>query len=131
MSNSIPLSPAHGVNPTIATCFWCGQEKNEIALMGMLPDDTEAPRNMVLNYEPCETCKNNMKKGITLIGVVNRPLPDGRPAIRKGTYPTGRWAVITPDGIRECIKEPQATDIIKAGRAVIDDDMLMSIMPKH
>ena len=37
MSKSIRLSPAHGVNPTIPICFWCGNEKNEIALMGKLP----------------------------------------------------------------------------------------------
>ena len=34
--DSILLSPKHGVNPTIPVCFWCGREKNEVALMGYL-----------------------------------------------------------------------------------------------
>lgn len=33
-NGSIELSPKYGVNPTIPVCFWCGKEKNEIALMG-------------------------------------------------------------------------------------------------
>lgn len=129
MSESIPLSPKHGVNPTIATCFWCGREKNEIALMGKLPGDAEAPHKAVLDYEPCENCKADMEKGITLIGVVEHKLPDGRPAICKGVFPTGHWAVVTPDGIRACITEPLATNIINKGRAIIDDEMLASIIP--
>lgn len=32
--SGIKLSPKYGVNPTIPVCFWCGKEKNEIALMG-------------------------------------------------------------------------------------------------
>ncbi len=52
MSAGIKVSPKHGVNPTIPICFWCGEEKGEIALLGKLPGDAEAPRNMVLDYEP-------------------------------------------------------------------------------
>ena len=33
MSNAgIKLSPKHGLNPTIPVCFWCGEERNEVAL---------------------------------------------------------------------------------------------------
>ena len=31
---TIELSPKHGVNATIPVCFWCGKEKNEIAILG-------------------------------------------------------------------------------------------------
>ena len=34
MSRNIILSPKYGVNPTIPVCFWCGEQKPEIALMG-------------------------------------------------------------------------------------------------
>lgn len=129
MAESIPLSPTYGVNPTIPLCFWCGNEKNEIALMGEMPGDTEAPRNAIIDYEPCDACRTNMKKGVTLVGVVKQPLPDGRPPIRDGAYPTGRWVVVEPEGIHSFIKEPLATKIINEGRAVIDDDMLVSLMP--
>ena len=40
-TNSIKISQKHGVNPTIPICFWCGKEKNEIALLGKLPGDAE------------------------------------------------------------------------------------------
>ena len=71
MSENIKLSPKHGVNPTISICFYCGAEKNEIALLGKIggKNDLEAPRKTVLNYEPCEKCAEIMAKGITLIGV--------------------------------------------------------------
>ena len=53
MSNAgIKLSPKHGLNPTIPVCFWCGEERNEVALLGRIGDgrkheDFEAPRYMV------------------------------------------------------------------------------------
>ena len=131
MSKSIRLSPAHGVNPTIPVCFWCGNEKNEVALMGKLPNDAEAPRNAIIDYEPCDACKARMEKGITLIGAVDHPLPDGRPAICKDAYPTGHWLTVKPEGIRSVIREPLATDIINQGCAVIDDDTLLSLIPKE
>lgn len=57
MSNAgIKLSPKHGLNPTIPVCFWCGEERNEVALLGHIGDgrkheDFEAPRHMVIDYE--------------------------------------------------------------------------------
>lgn len=72
MSNSIKISPKHGVNPTIPICFFCGEEKQEIALLGKIggkSEDLEAPRHMVLDYEPCDKCKEQMKLGVVLIPV--------------------------------------------------------------
>ena len=37
MSDSIKISPKHGVNPTIPRCFFCGKEKNMVALLGRIP----------------------------------------------------------------------------------------------
>lgn len=67
MSKRIKLSEKYGVNPTIPVCFWCGESKNEIALLGRLGDarkgeDIEAPKNMVLDYEPCDKCKEKFTK---------------------------------------------------------------------
>lgn len=129
MSKSITLSSTHDINPTISTCFWCGKEKNEVTLMGRLPNDAKIPSNMIFDYEPCDKCKAIMEKGITLIGTVEHPLPDGRPAIQDDDYPTGRWVVVKPEAIRYVIQEPFATDVINEGIAFMDDDTLMSIMP--
>lgn len=92
---SIRLSPKHGVNPTIAICFWCGKERGDIALLGRIGrKDKEAPEYSVLDYEPCEECKANMAKGIAILEASTAPLHDGQPEIQEGVWPTGRWSVI-------------------------------------
>lgn len=74
MAKSIPLSPKHGVNPCIPICFFCGKEKNEIALLGKLKNDAEASRSALFDYEPCDKCKELMSQGITMIGVTSQPI---------------------------------------------------------
>lgn len=103
--NGIKLSPKHGVNPTIPLCFWCGQEKNEIALMGHIGDgrkgeDIEAPRNMVLDYNPCDKCREQMALGVTCVEVVDIPPHENMPEFVDGHYPTGRWGVLTTDAVK-------------------------------
>src|SRR5574344_1275048 len=66
---AISLSEKHGLNPMIPKCFVCGEDKNIIALMGRLPGDREAPRNAVIDREPCGKCKEYMKAGVILISV--------------------------------------------------------------
>lgn len=118
MSRGIELSPKHGLNPTIPVCFFCGEDKNEIALMGRVRErdtktgkakrgsDVEMPMKMVLDYEPCEKCREKFSAGVLLIGVTTHA-PDGRPPLQQqkdGTclYPTGGHAVMTPDGVQRC-----------------------------
>ena len=105
MSN-IKLSPKHGVNPTIPVCFFCGKDKNEIALLGHIRQkdengntikgsDVEAPMRMVLDYEPCDECKRNMELGITIIDVIETEKSmNNKMEISKGVVPTGSWNVI-------------------------------------
>lgn len=99
MSNSIRLSPKYGVNPTIPICFWCGREREEIALMGRIGDgrkheDFEAPMHTVIDFEPCEECKKNMDLGFTVIEATNRPNGICQVEIQNGVYPTGRFVVL-------------------------------------
>ena len=116
MSKGIEVSPKHGLNPTIPVCFWCGKNKNEIAIMGRIREkttnrygsetvvrgsDVEAPRRMVLDYEPCDKCKAMFDQGVLLIGVTSTQPSDGRPPLTaqggESVYPTGAHAVITTD----------------------------------
>lgn len=92
------LHSKHGLNPTIPTCFWCGKDKNEIALLGAKYPG-EAPMHMVVDYQPCEDCQAKMAQGVTLIEASPRPRGN-QPAIQKGAYPTGRWWVITHEAAR-------------------------------
>lgn len=109
MSNSINISPKYGVNPTIPICFWCGQERGEIALMGRIGDvrkdeDFEAPKHMVVDFSPCEECKKNMSLGFTAIEATNKPNSVSRVEIQKGVYPTGRFVVIKTELARMMFK---------------------------
>lgn len=90
----IRVSKKHGVNPSLSTCAWCGKEKNEIVLMGQLKGDAEAPRNVIVNYEPCDECRTEWNRGVAVIEVVHAPLTEGQMGIAKGAYPTGRMVVV-------------------------------------
>ena len=99
MGNSIRLSPKYGVNPTIPVCFWCGEEKNEIALMGHIGDgrkheDFEAPRYAVIDYEPCDKCRCGMAQGFTVMEATQHPNARTSIEMQKGVYPTGRFVVL-------------------------------------
>lgn len=117
MSNSIEVSPKHGVNPTIPVCFFCGEDKNMIALLGRVRrkdkngrtirnSDEEVPMRMVMDYEPCEKCAEHMSHGVTLIGVTTHQPSDCRPALtaQGGTqvFPSGAWCVMTSEAANRC-----------------------------
>lgn len=112
MSRSIRLSPKHGVNPTIPICFWCGKQKNEIALLGrMNRADDEAPMTgMVLDYEPCDKCKEQFKKCVVCVEVTQYPNQDGQPPMCESRYPTGRYVGITPEAATRVFGEALNTE---------------------
>ena len=87
MSDKIRLSQKHGVNPSLDTCFFCGEPKG-IALFGKLKGDAEAPRSVLLNYEPCEKCKAVMAQGTTVISV--SITNNGNIPIQDNLYPTAQ-----------------------------------------
>ena len=95
--SGIKISPKYGVNPTIPVCFWCGKQKNEIALMGHMEGDIEAPKNMVLDYVPCEECQNHMAMGVAVLEASDHPNTEGQPPMQKGVYPTSRFVVVTTE----------------------------------
>ena len=95
--SGIKISPKHGLNPTIPVCFWCGKQKNEIALMGRMKDDIEAPKNMVLDYVPCEECQSHMAMGVAVLEASDHPNTEGQPPMQKGVYPTSRFVVVTTE----------------------------------
>lgn len=97
--DSILLSPKYGVNPSVRQCYVCGKDI-EVILFGHLKNkdesckkcgepygDIEAPRQICLDKEPCDKCKEYMKQGIILIGV-----RDGESG--ENPYRTGEFLVI-------------------------------------
>ena len=153
MGNTIKVSPKYGLNPTIPVCFWCGKEKNEIALLGrisskkivntawggqstkVVDSDMEAPRNMILDYEPCDECKENMSKGVTLMACSTHPFVEGMPPVQTDpatgaqVYPHPYYAVVRPEMVKRVFVPEAAENIIKAGKAFINKDDLMKLVP--
>jgi hypothetical protein len=66
---SIRLSKKHGVNPMMVQCSLCAGDTNEIALLGHLPGDAEAPRKGVIPGAICDECKKMMAIGVVLVEV--------------------------------------------------------------
>ena len=100
----IKLSREHGVNPTIPICFWCGEEKGEIVLMGHIGDyrkgeDFKAPKHMVIDYEPCDKCKAEWEQGVAILEVSHTPMQEGQPPIAEGAYPTGKMVVVREEAL--------------------------------
>lgn len=91
--NSIRPSDQHGLNPSINVCFFCGEDKGLI-LFGKLKGDAKAPQRVMADYNPCDKCKEKMRRGVTVIEVTKK-YSDMLP-IAEGHWPTGRWCVIRP-----------------------------------
>lgn len=117
---SIRLSEKHGVNPMLMTCFWCGENRGDIALLGKLKGDAEAPRHVVLDYEPCDQCKEKMDKGIMIAEAVEHPANENQIPFYKGCYPTGNWSVVKEEAVREFLR-PEVWDSVLKHRACFLD----------
>ena len=128
-SKSITMSPKYGVNPTIPVCFFCGEEKQEIALLGKLKGDVEAPHRMCLDYEPCEKCKQAFTQGILLVGVVTHPLPDNRPPIQENLYPTGSYMLVTESFIERFLADDVKTkeQVLKTRKLLLEEPVIQHL----
>lgn len=125
MSRNIKISEKHGVNPTIPVCFWCGGQKNEVALLGKLPGDAEAPMSMWIpgDYEPCDICMEKMTLGITIMEAADHPaINENQPSMVENAYPTGRWMVVTEDGIKKLLSGKLLDHVLKARKTFTDQE---------
>lgn len=131
----IPLSPKHGVNPSLVLCFWCGKEMG-VALVGRIrksgDNDAEAPRASCFGLEPCDECKANMAKGVHVVEVTEDGSKfDGNRRFALTTrggeamWPTGRWVVVSPASMKQSYK---AGDRVLCDKEVMD--MLLGVAEK-
>ena len=105
----IRLHPKYGVNPTIPVCFFCGKEKNEVALLGAAYQG-EAPMRMVIDKVPCDWCQENMTKGIVLVEVEGQDEP----------RPTGGYWVIREEAARRILVGKVGEEILRKRLGFID-----------
>ena len=121
MSDSIRLSEKYGVNPSLIKCIFCGEAKG-IAFMGKLKGDKEAPRECIMDYEPCDKCKEKFSQGVTLIGVQESPIMPGMPPIStqegKDLYPTGSVVVLKEEAAQRIFSAPE----MKKGFVTLADE---------
>jgi CRISPR/Cas system-associated protein Cas10 (large subunit of type III CRISPR-Cas system) len=116
---SIRLSPKHGLNPSMSTCFYCGGDKNELIIPGLMKGDREAPRKAVWNMEPCDQCKHFMEQGVILIEVDEAKTTD-----RKNPYRAGGWCVIKDEAIARVITdEAMREHVLKARVAFLPTEV--------
>lgn len=85
MDDSITLSEKHGLNASLDTCIVCG-EAFQILLLGKLPNDEEAPRE-VCTGQVCQKCIDKFKDNNERIYI---EYSDNKP--------TGRYAIL-PDEV--------------------------------
>lgn len=102
MSKSIRLSKKHEANATMGVCFYCNKPTGTIAMLGALKGDAEAPRYSVLDYVPCDNCKELFNTGIPLIEASTRDVYRTQMPLTKSpegeeSYPTGRYMVVTEE----------------------------------
>lgn len=121
MSNSIKLSEKYGVNPTMAVCWWCGEERGDIALLGELPNDEEAPKRTIVDLEPCDSCREKHQQGIVLVESKSSAIKDG----------TGRWLVIKPEVLDKILEDPELiANIIEQGIALVSKETFTILLER-
>lgn len=79
MSKGVRLHKEFGLNPTISVCIICGEEKNEIALLGAAYKG-QAPMHMITGIEPCEKCRKKYLEegdGVMLVEADRDKKPTG------------------------------------------------------
>lgn len=111
----IKVSPQHGVNPSMAMCFFCGESKG-LVLLGKLPNDAKAPKECIVDYQPCDKCSEHWKKGTPIIRCTTAPVYD-RPPIVDGVWPTGAWCVISNESAEKIFNDKE-----RIGKPILLED---------
>lgn len=120
--DEIPLSDKYGVNPTIPLCFFCGEPRNEVALLGRLPGDAQAPQHCLIDYHACESCKERFEGGVLFVECAEAPQADRQPPFPSAegwVYPTGRWCVISPEAVAILLTGDVVSEVIARGKTAV------------
>lgn len=126
----IKISPKHGLNATIPICFFCGNPKDEIALLGRLKGDAKAPEMGILDYQPCDACKEKFRQGILMVAVNDHP-KDNRPPIQEGLYPTGNYVLATDGLVANLFPKETAEQVLKTRSCLVQDTFLEQLQEEY
>lgn len=117
---SVRLSKKHGLQPTMPLCYYCGEPKGTIALLGEQGDrlakdlgrsDGEMPMSAWIpgDIEPCDKCR---EKGIAVCEVQE----DGR-------HLTGRRWVVRREAFNRQDGDENVSRILDRGVALVTPDV--------
>ena len=88
--SSIRVSEKYGVNPSMDTCFYCG-EVTGVALMGKISTkdnhDVEAPRYVCSSVTPCDKCKEKYKDYVLMVEAKSSDPKNPQPRYQDFTVP--------------------------------------------
>lgn len=122
MSDSIPLHPKYGLNPSLDLCPICGAETG-VALLGNACKE-EAPRQGIYSNQPCDKCGNAMKQGVMFIEV--RDGEEGKP----NPYRTGRIAAIKDEAVKNIVNDKDLLEsILKSRQAFVPKSVFRHLIP--
>lgn len=106
--------PSMGSIPPCRSASGVARTVGEIALLGRIKtpenDDVEAPKRMVLDYEPCEECKAHMEQGFTVMEATSEPNDATNMPFQPGVFPTGRWLVLRQEAKKLVFPETEDGD---------------------
>lgn len=91
-------------------CFWCGEGKEIYLISSKKVCDKIDNRRAILNYEPCDNCKEKFKQGILVIEADSKPRIEDHKSISEGAYPTGRYVLMKEEAFIR-IFEPSDEDM--------------------
>lgn len=96
-------------------CYFCGEPKGIMMNTKLSPTyakKVEEAHNKVIDMEPCDKCKEWMKKGIILIGVRD----DDK------EYRTGHFAVVTENAIQKMLEGTKMLEPVLQHRFAFVDE---------
>lgn len=119
---SVRLSEKHGLNPSLVKCYFCGED---VAPLGRLPGDAEAPRAGVHDMEPCDACASLMSRGVLLISVRDEEIERINQAREEipNPYRTGGWIVVRDEAVSRIFNAEDAEDLRHRRWGYIEDQV--------
>jgi hypothetical protein len=105
------------IGVALTKCFFCGENDRIVINTRLTERHAEAVDNMdgkVIDHEPCQKCKDLMKKGVMFISVKDGESGDN-------PYRTGKICVIVDDAIRRMLKDP--SEVLRKRMAFIEETL--------
>jgi hypothetical protein len=78
-----------------------------------------------VDYRPCENCKTEMAQGIAVIEC--RESKPFERHIRPGISPTGRWAVIKPDGLERFLSADAYEGVMRERQLLLAEPLFAKL----